>query len=228
MELEHRSIHGHRVAFRTAGSGPVILLIHGMAGRAATWQHVIPALARRFTVVAPDLLGHGESGKPRRGEYALGAHANLLRDLLDVLGHETATFVGQSFGGGVAMQLAYQFPERCERLVLVSSGGLGPEVLQRYKDLQDIIAILGMDELSEDDRAIVARARKIQRFMSQPFHVAEAFTGAPGVYVETEDTLIAFEEVLAGKHDDVPEQAFYMCAGIESVLEKAEALKKAS
>jgi F-type H+-transporting ATPase subunit beta len=101
-------------------------------------------------------------------------------------------------------------------------------VLQRYKDLQDIIAILGMDELSEDDRAIVARARKIQRFMSQPFHVAEAFTGAPGVYVETEDTLIAFEEVLAGKHDDVPEQAFYMCAGIESVLEKAEALKKAS
>lgn len=128
MELEHLSIHGHRVAFRTAGSGPVILLIHGMAGSAATWQHVIRALAMRFTVVAPDLLGHGESGKPRRGEYALGAHANMLRDLLDVLGHKSATFVGQSFGGGVAMQLAYQFPERCERLVLVSSGGLGPEV----------------------------------------------------------------------------------------------------
>jgi len=128
MKLEHVSIHGHRVAFRSAGSGPVILLIHGMAGSSTTWQHVIPALAQRFTVVAPDLLGHGESGKPRRGEYALGAHANLLRDLLNVLGHERATFVGQSFGGGVAMQLAYQFPERCERLALVSSGGLGPEV----------------------------------------------------------------------------------------------------
>ncbi len=128
MKLEHLSIHGHRIAFRSAGSGPVILLIHGMAGSAATWHHVIPALAQRFTVVAPDLLGHGESGKPRRGEYALGAHANVLRDLLNVLGHERATFVGQSFGGGVAMQLAYQFPERCERLVLVSSGGLGPEV----------------------------------------------------------------------------------------------------
>ena len=79
-------------------------------------------------MVAPDLLGHGESGKPRRGEYALGAHANMLRDLLHVLGHERATFVGQSLGGGVAMQLAYQFPERCERLVLVGSGGLGREV----------------------------------------------------------------------------------------------------
>jgi len=101
-------------------------------------------------------------------------------------------------------------------------------VLQRYKDLQDIIAILGMDELSEDDKAVVARARKIQRFMSQPFHVAEAFTGAPGVYVETDDTLQAFEEILAGKHDDIPEQAFYMRSGIDSVLERAEELKKVS
>ena len=87
----------------------------------------MPALAERFTVVAPDLLGHGESAKPR-GEYSLGAHANVLRDLLNALGHERATFVGQSLGGGVAMQLAYQFPERCERLVLVGSGGLGREV----------------------------------------------------------------------------------------------------
>jgi pimeloyl-ACP methyl ester carboxylesterase len=128
MKLQHLSIHGHRVALRTAGTGPVVLLIHGMAGSSATWNRVFPALAQRFTVVAPDLLGHGESGKPRRGEYALGAHANLLRDLLHVLGHERATFVGQSLGGGVAMQLAYQFPERCERLVLVGSGGLGREV----------------------------------------------------------------------------------------------------
>jgi len=128
MKLQHLSIHGHRVAVRTAGSGPVLLLIHGMAGSSVTWKHVLPVLAKRFTVVAPDLLGHGESGKPRRGEYSLGAHANFLRDLLNVLGHDRATFVGQSLGGGVAMQMAYQFPERCERLVLVSSGGLGLEV----------------------------------------------------------------------------------------------------
>lgn len=128
MRLQHLSIHGHRVAVRTAGTGPVLLLIHGMAGSSETWQHVLPVLAQRFTVVAPDLLGHGESGKPRRGEYSLGAHANFLRDLLNVLGHDRATFIGQSLGGGVAMQAAYQFPERCERLVLVSSGGLGLEV----------------------------------------------------------------------------------------------------
>jgi pimeloyl-ACP methyl ester carboxylesterase len=128
MRLEHVSIHGHRVAFRRVGEGPVVLLIHGMAGSSATWKHVLSALAQRFTVIAPDLIGHGESGKPRRGEYSLGAHANVLRDLLNVLGHAHATFVGQSLGGGVAMQLAYQFPDRCERLVLVGSGGLGREV----------------------------------------------------------------------------------------------------
>ncbi|HXQ23713.1 MAG TPA: alpha/beta fold hydrolase, partial [Candidatus Acidoferrales bacterium] len=128
MKLQHVSIHGHRVAFRTAGEGPVVLLVHGMAGESATWQHVLPGLAQHFTVIAPDLLGHGESGKPRRGEYSLSAHANVLRDLLDALDHERATFVGQSLGGGIAMQLAYQFPERCERLVLVGSGGLGREV----------------------------------------------------------------------------------------------------
>jgi pimeloyl-ACP methyl ester carboxylesterase len=113
---------------RVAGTGPVVLLIHGMAGSSATWRHVAPVLAERFTVVAPDLIGHGASGKPHRGEYSLAAHANVLRDLLHFLGHERATFVGQSLGGGLAMQLAYQFPERCERLVLVGSGGLGREV----------------------------------------------------------------------------------------------------
>ncbi|MDP9335876.1 MAG: alpha/beta fold hydrolase [Actinomycetota bacterium] len=120
-------IHGHRVGYRSAGSGPVIVLVHGMAGSSATWRFVMPALAERFTVVAPDLVGHGESEKPR-GDYSLGAFASGVRDLLLALGHERATLVGQSFGGGVAMQFAYQFPERCERLVLVSSGGLGDEV----------------------------------------------------------------------------------------------------
>jgi pimeloyl-ACP methyl ester carboxylesterase len=126
-ELQHRSIHGHDVSYRTAGSGPPLLLVHGMAGSSATWEPVMRPLARHFTVIAPDLLGHGQSEKPR-GDYSLGAFASLLRDLLVALGHDEATVVGQSLGGGIAMQFAYQFPERCERLVLVGSGGLGEEV----------------------------------------------------------------------------------------------------
>jgi F-type H+-transporting ATPase subunit beta len=98
------------------------------------------------------------------------------------------------------------------------------EILQRYKDLQDIIAILGMDELSEDDKLTVARARKVQRFLSQPFHVAEAFTGKPGVYVNTKDTIKGFQEIVDGKHDDIPEQAFYMQGTIEDVIENAKRL----
>jgi F-type H+-transporting ATPase subunit beta len=98
------------------------------------------------------------------------------------------------------------------------------EILQRYKDLQDIIAILGMDELSEEDKLLVARARKIQKFLSQPFHVAEAFTGSPGVYVKLADTIQGFKEVAAGKHDDIPEQAFYMVGTIDDVLAKAKRL----
>ena len=121
------TIHGHEIAYRTAGKGPVLLLVHGMAGSSATWKHVIGPLAEHYTVVAPDLLGHGESAKPV-GDYSLGAHASLLRDLLNVLGHDRATCIGQSLGGGVVLQFAYQFPERCERMVLVGSGGLGSEV----------------------------------------------------------------------------------------------------
>ena len=97
-------------------------------------------------------------------------------------------------------------------------------VLQRYKDLQDIIAILGMDELSEEDKQVVARARKIQRFLSQPFHVAEVFTGAPGKYVELKDTIKGFQEILAGKHDALPEQAFYLVGTIEEAIEKAKSM----
>jgi pimeloyl-ACP methyl ester carboxylesterase len=126
-EREEIKLHGHRVTFRRAGWGPVVLLIHGISGSSATWDGVIGALSEHYTVVAPDLLGHGESAKPR-GDYSLGAYASGIRDLLSAIGHERATVVGHSLGGGVAMQLAYQFPERCERLVLVSSGGLGREV----------------------------------------------------------------------------------------------------
>lgn len=127
MEPQRISLHGHDVSYRSGGSGPVLLLLHGMAGSSATWGAVLPALTRQYTVIAPDLMGHGDSDKPR-GDYSLGAHAGTLRDLMVALGHEHATVVGQSFGGGVALQLSYQHPELCERLVLVGSGGLGKEV----------------------------------------------------------------------------------------------------
>ena len=123
--LHEIALHGHRVFYRAAGSGPVVVLVHGITSTSATWANVLPYLAERFTVIAPDLLGHGDSAKPR-GDYSLGAYASGIRDLLIALGHERATFVGHSLGGGVAMQLAYQFPEHCERLALVSSGGPGP------------------------------------------------------------------------------------------------------
>ncbi len=120
-------LHGHRMSYRTAGEGSVIALIHGITSTSDTWRELLPLLAERHTVVAPDLLGHGDSAKPR-GDYSLGAYAAGLRDLLVALGYERANIVGHSLGGGVAMQFAYQFPERCERLALISSGGLGREV----------------------------------------------------------------------------------------------------
>jgi pimeloyl-ACP methyl ester carboxylesterase len=127
MEQSEIRLHGHRVSFRSAGRGPLLVLIHGIAGNSSTWEQVASGLCQRHTVVAPDLLGHGDTSKPR-GDYSLGAYANMLRDLLGALGFERGTLVGHSLGGGIAMQFAYQFPERSERLVLVSSGGLGREV----------------------------------------------------------------------------------------------------
>ena len=127
LGLRRLTLHGHSVAYRQAGAGPVVVLVHGITSNSSTWNRVMPYLARRFTVIAPDLIGHGESAKPR-GDYSLGAYASGVRDLLMALGHDHATFVGHSLGGGIAMQLSYQFPERCERLVLVDSGGLGRDV----------------------------------------------------------------------------------------------------
>ncbi len=121
------SLHGQRVNFNIAGQGPPVVLIHGVAGRAGQWDQTVELLAQTHTVVAPDLLGHGESAKPR-GDYSLGAHASGIRDLLVGLRISRASVVGHSLGGGIAMQFAYQFPECCERLVLVSSGGLGGDV----------------------------------------------------------------------------------------------------
>jgi pimeloyl-ACP methyl ester carboxylesterase len=127
FEHKHVTVHGHSVAYRRAGKGETVVLIHGLAGNSRTWKDVMPTLARTHDVIAPDLLGHGESAKPM-GDYSLGAHASGLRDLLLTLGVSSATIVGHSFGGGVAMQLAYQYPEMCDRLVLIGSGGLGREV----------------------------------------------------------------------------------------------------
>ncbi|MEV4319378.1 alpha/beta fold hydrolase [Actinocrispum sp. NPDC049592] len=122
--LRFRVVHGYRRAYRMAGSGPAILLIHGISDNSATWAPILPALSSRYTVIAPDLLGHGASDKPR-ADYAAAAYACGMRDLLTVLDVERVTVVGHSLGAGVAMQFAYQFPERCERLVLVGSGGVG-------------------------------------------------------------------------------------------------------
>ncbi|WP_234411046.1 alpha/beta fold hydrolase [Nocardioides terrigena] len=126
-QVRHVTIHGHRRAYVVTGSGPALLLLHGLGCDHTTWAPVIDSLARRYTVIAPDLLGHGESDKPR-ADYSVGGYANGMRDLLTVLGIDRVSVVGHSFGGGVAMQFAYQFPERTERLILVGSGGLGPEV----------------------------------------------------------------------------------------------------
>jgi pimeloyl-ACP methyl ester carboxylesterase len=125
---EHEfTLHGHRVRYLSAGSGPPVLLIHGITSSADTWAAAMSGLAREHTVIAPDLLGHGSSAKPR-GDYSLGAYATGVRDLLAALGHDRVSVVGHSLGGGVAMQFSYQFPERTQRLALVSSGGLGREV----------------------------------------------------------------------------------------------------
>jgi len=127
VRREELDLHGQRVCFHTGGEGPALVLIHGITATSRTWREVLPRLAEHHRVLAPDLLGHGESAKPR-GDYSLGAYASGVRDLMIALGIDKATVIGHSLGGGVAMQLAYQFPERLERLVLVSSGGLGREV----------------------------------------------------------------------------------------------------
>ncbi len=125
--LRFRTIHGYRRAFRIAGSGPVLLLIHGIGDNSTTWTSVHSKLAERYTVIAPDLLGHGLSDKPR-ADYSVAAYANAMRDLLSVLDVDRVTVVGHSLGGGVAMQFAYQFPQMLERLILIGAGGVTRDV----------------------------------------------------------------------------------------------------
>jgi pimeloyl-ACP methyl ester carboxylesterase len=126
-ELNFRTIHGYRRAYRAAGEGPAILLIHGIGDNSATWETVQTKLAQRFTVIAPDLLGHGKSDKPR-ADYSVAAYANGMRDLLAVLDIDRVTVVGHSLGGGVTMQFAYQYPQLVERIVLVGTGGVTKDV----------------------------------------------------------------------------------------------------
>ena len=139
------ALHGRRVIYRIAGSGPPVVLIHGMLNSSSHWQSVALELAREHTVIAPDLIGHGDSAAPR-GDYSLGAHAASIRDLLAAIGIERASIVGHSLGGGVAMQFFYQFPQRVERLVLISSGGLGHEVspMLRTAALPGVSALLSL------------------------------------------------------------------------------------
>ena len=138
-------LHGRRAFYRMAGEGPVLVLVHGMLNSSSHWQRVALDLAADHTVIAPDLIGHGDSAAPR-GDYSLGAHAASIRDLLTALGLERATVVGHSLGGGVAMQFFYQFPSRVDRLVLISSGGLGHEVspMLRTAALPGISAALAL------------------------------------------------------------------------------------
>ncbi len=172
--LSHVVIHGHDVGYRRGGEGETVLLLHGLAGSSRTWQAVMPDLARSHDVIAPDLLGHGESAKPM-GDYSLGAFASGLRDLLAALDVPSATIVGQSFGGGVAMQLAYQHPELCDRLVLVSSGGLGREVSWLLR----LLTLPGAEQLMPlmFPRVVADRGLAIGRFLSRRGlhapHVAE-------------------------------------------------------
>jgi pimeloyl-ACP methyl ester carboxylesterase len=166
LEPHELTLHGHRVTYRTAGSGPVLVLLHGIANSSETWERVAGALAGRFRLIAPDLLGHGESATPR-GDYSLGAHASGVRDVLTALGHDRVTVIGHSLGGGIAMQFAYQFPERCERMVLVSSGGLGREVhlLLRAAALPGadwVLPLLTSRELLAVGRALGGLLRRIR------------------------------------------------------------------
>jgi pimeloyl-ACP methyl ester carboxylesterase len=162
--LEFRSIHGYQCAFRVAGSGPAIVLIHGIGGNSSTWNTVQTRLAHRFTVIAPDLLGHGRSDKPRT-DYSVAAYANGLRDLLSVLGVDRVSLVGHSLGGGVAMQFAYQFPELVQRLVLVATGGVTRDVsiALRFASLPMVGKALAVLRLPGALPALRLAGRAVQR-----------------------------------------------------------------
>jgi pimeloyl-ACP methyl ester carboxylesterase len=164
VRSSHVVIHGHDVGYRRGGTGETVLLLHGLAGSSRTWRAVLPQLASSHDVIAPDLLGHGESAKPM-GDYSLGAFASGLRDFLAALDVPRATIVGHSFGGGIAMQLAYQHPEVCDRLVLVSSGGLGREVSWMLR----LLTLPGAEQLMPliFPRVVAARGDDLRRLLAR-------------------------------------------------------------
>uniref|UniRef100_UPI00356877C2 alpha/beta hydrolase n=1 Tax=Nocardioides sp. TaxID=35761 RepID=UPI00356877C2 len=182
-EVQYLTLHGHRRAFVKVGQGPALLLLHGLGCDHTTWAPVIDSLAKRYTVIAPDLLGHGESAKPR-ADYSVGGYANGMRDLLTVLGIDTVTVIGHSFGGGVAMQFAYQFPERTERLMLVASGGLGPEVTPAiravttpgYHQLMSLLTLPGVRHAGMAGMRALARTRwKLTRDLDEVAKIYDSF-----------------------------------------------------
>jgi pimeloyl-ACP methyl ester carboxylesterase len=201
-------LHGHRVIYRIAGDGPPVVLIHGMVNSSRHWEKVALSLAERHTVIAPDLIGHGDSATPR-GDYSLGAHAAVIRDLLSAIGADRASIVGHSLGGGIAMQYFWQFPQRTERLVLISSGGLGPEVspLLRSMALPGIGAAVAAAAHPGVVRALAASGRqgrvvaRALRPLSQPgarrafLHTLRAVIDVRGQRVSATDRLYLLESV---------------------------------
>lgn len=174
LDTEFVTVHGHKRAYVKAGpvdrpDAPVVLLLHGLGCDHHSWDPVIEELATSFVVIAPDFLGHGESDKPR-ADYSVGGYANGMRDLLTVLGIDKATVVGHSFGGGVAAQFAYQFPERTERLVLVDSGGLGKEVtpLIRAYTLPFSMTAVALATLPGPRHALMGLLRALGSIDSKP------------------------------------------------------------
>jgi pimeloyl-ACP methyl ester carboxylesterase len=184
---------GGAISYTKAGTGPAVLLIHGLGGTRGTWRHLIPGLARTHTVIAPDLPGHGGSDPPA-GDYSLGAHACAMRDLLLTLGYPRASIVGHSLGGGVALQTAYQFPERTERIVLISSGGLGPEVTPLLR----AATLPGAD-------AVVAGLSTIPAALTQ-----RLFGVLPALIGRSDARVLA--EVLRGLTEEQQRQAFLRTA----------------
>ena len=183
IEVQYLTIHGHKRAFVKAGSGPALLLLHGLGCDHTTWLPVVAALSRRYTVIAPDLLGHGLSAKPR-ADYSVGGYANGVRDLLTVLGIDKVTVVGHSFGGGVAMQFGYQFPERTERMVLVAPGGLGPEVtpavraitLPGFHQAMGLVTLPGIRHLTKASlRALAATGISAVRDLDEVADIVDSF-----------------------------------------------------
>ena len=221
--LEQIRLHGHQVAYRKAGEGPAILLIHGITSSSDTWDRVFEPLAERFTVIAPDLIGHGQSAKPR-GDYSMGAYASGLRDLLIALEIESATYVGHSLGGGIAMQLAYQFPERLERLVLVSSGGLGRDVhlmlrLTAPPAAEYVLPLLVAKPFRDAGEAIAAGlARLGLRAGADLEEIARGFSSlgdadARQAFVHTARSIIDF----SGQRVDATDR-LYLSAAVPSML----------